>query len=164
MKLQFNQSFATPTISSVNKLTQAPAHLRDKIKKLSVVVDQLKMNVQNQDLALENIEKSHQKNFENVSLQINTLRKAINTLADVVMDEIEATKLQFRDQLEGNCSNLRNMYQELSIKVAQIEDFKANEYFEIQKGMDAKYQEIDRTCNTFKADIITMLDEEKTDN
>lgn len=56
------------------------------------------------------------------------------------------------------------MYQELSIKVAQIEDFKANQYFEIQKGMDAKYQDIDRTCNTFKADIITMLDEKKTDN
>lgn len=49
------KGFVTPTISSVNKSTQDPASLRDKIQKLSSAVKELKNNAIQEDSYLENL-------------------------------------------------------------------------------------------------------------
>jgi len=73
------------------------------------------VNVANEDSHLENLEKASSKNYNILSQQIGALRKAFNTLADVVMEELDSVK---NDVVRG----LEESNHELLAKVAELEE------------------------------------------
>lgn len=91
------KSFSAHTYSSSQKQAP-PINMRERIVRLNDAVNDLRTNVEVEQIQTEKLEKITSQHYNLVDTQIKALRKAFNTLADVVMEELDTIKTEvFKD-------------------------------------------------------------------
>jgi len=120
------KQYASPTYSS-NQKTLPNSTVRERLVRLTETVNELRTNVETEAQNQDSLEKVSSKNYTLMNTQIKALRKAFNTLADVIMEELDSIKGEvFRDFQDSNSSIYRKL-DELSSQVARLENEKQNQ-------------------------------------
>jgi len=110
------KQYSSPTYSSHQK-SMPNVNMRERIVRLTETVNELRTNVETEVQNQDNLEKVSSKNYTLMNTQIKALRKAFNTLADVIMEELDAIKSDVsRDFQDANAS----IYRKLDELAAQV--------------------------------------------
>lgn len=116
--------FYSPTNASTQKLQMPNDQVREKVIRLNETVNELKMNVIQEEKELEQLEKAHVKNYNQLNGHIKALRKAFNTLSDIVTEEIDGVKLEIYKELQESNNVLNRKIEDLTkaYKTSQAEE------------------------------------------
>jgi chromosome segregation ATPase len=116
--------FYSPTAASTHKLQMPQDAVREKVIRLNETVNELKMNVIQEEKELEHLEKISAKNYNQLNGHIKALRKAFNTLSDIVTEEIDGVKLEVYKELQESNNVLNRKIEDLTkaYKTSQAEE------------------------------------------
>jgi len=105
--------FFSPTHASTLK-TNPPLDVKERVKKLDQIVNELQMAVAKDEQHFDILEKETNKHYTSLNNHIKSLRKAFNTLTDVVMEEIESIKVDVRRDVQDSSLILSKKIEELT--------------------------------------------------
>jgi len=113
------KTHVSPTISS-HKKTAPPVNIRDRVIRLTEVVNELKTNAEVEERHKDSIDKVNAQNYGVLSSQIKSLKKAFNTLADVVMEELDSFKSDILKDFQDHGDVTYRKIEDLSVQVHKI--------------------------------------------
>jgi len=113
------KTHVSPTISS-HKKTAPPVNIRDRVIRLTEVVNELKTNAEVEERHKDSVEKVNAQNYGVLSSQIKSLKKAFNTLADVVMEELDSFKSDILKDFQDHNDVTYRKIEDLSVQVHKI--------------------------------------------
>src|SRR5687768_11997911 len=93
--------FFSPTHASTVK-TNPPKDVKDRVVRLNQIVNELQMTVAKDEHHYEILEKETSRNYSQLAQNIKSLKKAFNTLTDVVMEEIDSIKLDIQKDIQDS--------------------------------------------------------------
>jgi hypothetical protein len=106
--------FYSPTAASTSKIQLPNDAVREKIIRLNETVNEIKLNQIHEEKHFEQLEKVSSKHYNTLQNHIKALRKAFNTLTDIVTEEIDAVKDEVYRELQESNSVLNRKVEDLT--------------------------------------------------
>jgi len=114
------KQYSSPTYSS-NQKTLPNVNMRERIVRLTETVNELRTNVETEVQNQDTLEKLSSKNYTLVNTQIKALRHAFNTLADVIMEELDSIKSEVSRDFQDSNTTIYRKVEELSAQVNRLQ-------------------------------------------
>lgn len=159
------KQYSSPTYSS-NQKSLPNVNMRERIVRLTETVNELRTNVETEVQNQDTLEKVSSKNYTLMNTQIKALRKAFNTLADVIMEELDAIKSDVsRDFQEANASIYRKL-DELASQVHGIHHEKQQQRAQassVEQELRERIEALERKQEESEQTIQAVVENNKED-
>jgi len=158
--------YTSPTFSSHQK-TGPPITMQERVVRLSEAVNELKLNVQTDLSQQEYLEKISSKNYTTLNTQIGALKKAFNTLADVMMEELDSIKSDIYKEVQESNEEVIRRVDEIAQRMHIVQGERQEDKLSkttLEQDLKERVRIAEQSLDHHRQSLVQLFDQNKQDN